>query len=171
MACRFDAVDSWASVCVSVGGKWSGAGEKRLAEWSRSATTLPSRRRKPVAHAVNVESFARDERAWSEAERAWARRETGDRPMARYAERRARWSWRLGVGSQMLKNGCPISRRERERARCVCVASGRVVQTASVCGRRAEVERRRSGAPSEAESERNGTAEPQTEANACAVNR
>jgi hypothetical protein len=41
---------------------------------------------------------------------------------------------------------------------------------ASVCGRRAEVEWRRSGAFSEAKRERNGTAEPQTEANACAMN-
>jgi hypothetical protein len=40
---------------------------------------------------------------------------------------------------------------------------------ASVCGRRAEVERRRNGALSGAEPERNGTAEPQTEANAYAM--
>ena len=39
---------------------------------------------------------------------------------------------------------------------------------ASVCGRRAEVERRRSGAFSEAKRERNGNAEPQTEATAYA---
>jgi hypothetical protein len=45
-----------------------------------------------------------------------------------------------------------------------------VMETASVCGRRAEVGRRRSGAFSEAQRERNGNAEPQTEAMAGAVN-
>jgi hypothetical protein len=44
-----------------------------------------------------------------------------------------------------------------------------VGETASVCGRRAEVERRRRGAYSAARPERNGNAEPQTEANVDAV--
>jgi hypothetical protein len=123
-----------------------------------------------AASAVNELISACDERARSAAERAWSEGKQGKRPMARSAERRARWSRRHGVGLQMLKIGCPISSPKGEKARCACAANGRVVQTASVCGRRAEVERRRNGVSCEAEPERNGTAEPQTEATTCAVN-
>src|SRR5258705_10843430 len=58
--------------------KWSGGGEERLANRSRSTTPPPSRRRKPTAPAA-VLMQARDERAICGVERAssrggWGRR-------------------------------------------------------------------------------------------------
>jgi len=53
---------------------------------------------------------------------------------------------------------------EVERRDTPVWSMAKVVQTASVGGRREEVERERSGASSEAEPKRNGTTEPQTEA-------
>ncbi len=58
-----------------------------------------------------------------------------------------RWPGRTMLRSlPQPKNGYPKWSRRSDRATCARVITGRVVQTASVCGRRAEVERRRSGA-------------------------
>ena len=74
---------------------------------------------------------------------------------------------RLGnVLSRMIEVGQqPVCSGEMRRLGPVAGSK----QNASVCGWRAEVERRRRGAHSEARPERNGNAEPQTEANANAV--
>ena len=74
-------------------GKWSGGGEERLAERSRSATLPPSRRRKPAAVAANSIA-ARDERAVLRRGTGVVERATGRRA-ARGAQQTVRWSRRI----------------------------------------------------------------------------
>jgi hypothetical protein len=96
-------------------------------------------------------------------------RETGKRPIARSAERSARWSRTFQAGLRLRGKECRVAAGGL-RAQCADGLLARVGTIASVGGRRAEVKRRRGGAYSGARPERNGTGEPQTEASADPIN-
>jgi hypothetical protein len=78
----------------SESGKWRAGGEHRIGQRSRSETPRADPQTEAAASAAARTNVARDERAWSAAERAWSRGGQG-RPEAREAERKARWSRRI----------------------------------------------------------------------------